>query len=237
MPRLSVWTQARTSPTSLNPRLPDIDGVDVLKRVREFYDVPVIILTARADEASCVRGLEAGADDYVTKPFSHIELLARTRAVLRRPRGSHVGDQTAAVTVGGVTVDGEEINLTPIEWSQIGYFVRNQGKVAQHHVLAEKVWGTNAIDPSVIKTAVLRLRKKLGDHAPADLICTDRGLGYSFAFATNLPRHHGACGPRPLSIALDSDTPLEFRAKTVDDATRSTTTTAGHGARAIDSHP
>jgi DNA-binding response OmpR family regulator len=174
--------------------LPDVDGVNVLKRVREFSDVPVIILTARADEASRVRGLEAGADDYVTKPFSHIELLARTRAVLRRSRGVRVGDQTAAVTVGGVMVDmnahrlivdGAEINLTPTEWSLMGYFIRNQGKVAQHQVLAEKVWGTNAIDPSVIKTAVLRLRKKLGDHAPADLIRTHRGLGYSFAFATN----------------------------------------------------
>ena len=186
------WTDAEIIRLDTGAHVADV--VDVLKRVREFSDVPVIILAARADEASRVRGLEAGADDYVTKPFSHIELLARTRAVLRRSRGSHVGDQTAAVTVGGVTVDmsahrltvgGEEINLTPTEWSLIGYFVCNQGKVAQHHVLAEKVWGTNAIDPSDIKTAVLRLRKKLRDHAPADLIRTHRGLGYSFAFATN----------------------------------------------------
>jgi DNA-binding response OmpR family regulator len=174
--------------------LPDIDGVELLKRVREFSDIPVIILTARADETSRIRGLEAGADDYVTKPFSHIELLARTRAVLRRSRGTNVGERAAAVTVGGVvvgvhahrlTVEGAEVSLTPTEWSLIGYFVCNRGKVAQHQVLAEKVWGTSAIDPSVIKTAVLRLRKKLGANAPADLIRTHRGLGYSFAFATN----------------------------------------------------
>ena len=174
--------------------LPDVDGVEVLKRVREFSDVPTIILTARSDETSRVRGLEAGADDYVTKPFSHIELLARVQAILRRTRGTAVGQHTAAISVGELVVDvgahrltvqGEEISLTPTEWSLIGYFIRNQGKIAQHQILAEKVWGSNSVDPSVIKTAVLRLRRKLGGDASSDLIRTHRGLGYSFAIAAN----------------------------------------------------
>jgi DNA-binding response OmpR family regulator len=169
--------------------LPDIDGFDVLKRVREFSDVPVIILTARGDEVSRVKGLEAGADDYVIKPFSHIELLARIRAVLRRTHMPELrsGDPTVAVgnlviDIGGHTlrVDGDDVSLTPNEWALLAYFVRNRGQVAQHQVLAEKVWGSDFVDPSVIKTAVRRLRQKLRATESNEIIRTHRGLGYSF---------------------------------------------------------
>ena len=148
--------------------LPDTDGMKVLKAVREFSDVPVIMLTARGEEMSRVRGLETGADDYMVKPFSHIELLARVRAVLRRTHMPELRGDHHEVTVGQVSIDhgghrvtvaGREVALTPIEWGLLGYFIRNRGQIAQHQVLAEKVWGTDYLDSTVIKTAIRRLRK------------------------------------------------------------------------------
>ena len=170
--------------------LPDTNGFDVLKSIRTFSDVPVIVLTARGEEVSRVKGLEIGADDYVVKPFSPLELLARVRAVLRRSHMPELRNSSGAVNVGNLSidigahrllVDGKDVALTPNEWALLGYFIRNRGQVAQHQILAEQVWGSDFVDPTVIKTAVRRLRQKLGASASNDVIKTHRGFGYSFA--------------------------------------------------------
>jgi len=171
--------------------LPDIDGFEVLKDVRTFSDVPVIIVTVRGDEVYRVKGLELGADDYITKPFSHIELLARIKAVLRRtqlPRfetGKMVLNSprlTIDFTSRVVTVDGEPIRLTPIEYNLLQYLVVNADTVLTHWALLEKVWGeeyTNA--PEYLKVYIQRLRNKLEeDSSNPKLIVSERGIGYKF---------------------------------------------------------
>lgn len=174
--------------------LPDSDGLSVLEQVRSFSDVPVIVVTARGDETSRVKGLEMGADDYVVKPFSHTELLARLRAVLRRShrpemwaQGAVVSDPHFTVDLAArrVFVDETEVELTPTEWNFLAYLVRNEGKVIPHNVLAEKVWGSEDVDPAAIKMCVRRLRVKLhDDSAVPTLIRTHRGRGYSFVRRT-----------------------------------------------------
>ena len=171
--------------------LPDIDGFEVLKDVRTFSDVPVIIVTVRGDEVYRVKGLELGADDYITKPFSHIELLARIKAVLRRtqlPRfetGKMVLNSprlTIDFTSRAVTVDGEPIRLTPIEYNLLQYLIVNADTVLTHWALLEKVWGeeyTNA--PEYLKVYIQRLRNKLEeDSSNPKLIISERGIGYKF---------------------------------------------------------
>ena len=171
--------------------LPDIDGFEVLKNVRTFSNVPVIIVTVRGDEVDRVRGLELGADDYITKPFSHIELLARIKAVLRRtqiPRfetGKMVLNSprlTIDFTSRVVTVDGEPIRLTPIEYNLLQYLIVNADTVLTHWALLEKVWGeeyTNA--PEYLKVYIQRLRNKLEeDSSNPKLIISERGIGYKF---------------------------------------------------------
>ncbi len=173
----------------LDLTLPDIDGLDLLREFRSFSDVPVLVVTARGDEVNRIRGLEAGADDYVVKPFSHTEFLARMNAVLRRTGsvrksegGGLVGDKTLSVDLSGKRVyrNGNAVELTPIEWEFVAYGVRNSGKVISHDRLAENVWGTEFIDPGAIKMCVYRLRQKLGDDSRRpQIIRSHRGMGYS----------------------------------------------------------
>lgn len=182
----------------LDLMLPDADGMEVLREVRTFSDVPVLIVTAKGDEVSRVKGLEMGADDYIVKPFAHTEFLARVRAILRRANRQDLGGEGAVITAGGLTinlaasrvfVDGADVNLTPIEWSLLSLLVRNEGRVMPHGVIAERVWGTDEVENSAIKMAVRRLRVKLNDagRIPA-LIRTYRGRGYSFARPRVPPR-------------------------------------------------
>lgn len=172
--------------------LPDMDGFEVLKDVRTFSDVPVIIVTVRGDEVDRVRGLELGADDYITKPFSHIELLARIKAVLRRTQlqrfetGRKMFSSprlTIDFTSRAVTVDGNPVRLTPIEYNLLQYLVVNADTVLTHWALLEKVWGeeyTNA--PEYLKVYIQRLRNKLEeDPSNPKLIISERGIGYKFA--------------------------------------------------------
>ena len=169
----------------------DADGHEVLREIRRFSDVPVIIVSARGDEVDRVKGLEMGSDDYIVKPFYPTELLARVRAVLRRTRMPELmGDPGVAngrglsVDLAGyrLLVDGHEVTLTPTEWKLLSYFVRNEGRVASHRLLAEKVWGAEYPDGSAIKMCVRRLRVKPGDdpHQPR-IIRSHRGIGYSFS--------------------------------------------------------
>jgi two-component system KDP operon response regulator KdpE len=141
----------------LDVGLPDIDGFEVLRRVREFSEVPVVILTARHDDVDKVRGLEMGADDYVTKPFSHIELLARVRAVLRRTEAQVTESEGPPFAAGAlridyasreVTVDGSQVKLTPIEYGLLYHLTRNENRVLTFRTLLAKVWGREYVEES-----------------------------------------------------------------------------------------
>jgi len=173
----------------LDLALPDVDGLDVLKDIRSFSDVPVLIVSARGDEVSRVRGLEIGADDYVTKPFSHTELLARINAVVRRSERSYDFDSTDVIgndkllvdfSLRRVFVQGKPVDLSATEWDFIAFAARNKGKILSPARLAEQVWGSEFVDPAAIKMCVYRLRRKLGDNPRRpSIIRTHRGMGYS----------------------------------------------------------
>jgi two-component system KDP operon response regulator KdpE len=169
--------------------LPDIDGLEVLEQVRAFSDLPIIILTARSDEMDKVRSLEMGADDYITKPFSHTELLARIRAVIRRsnhlqliPTAKPFISRRLVIDFAGhaVTVEGNPVRLTPTEYNLLEYLAVNEGNVLTHRALLEKVWGEEYVNsPDYLKVYVQRLRNKIEkDPANPEIILTQRGLGY-----------------------------------------------------------
>ena len=172
----------------LDVSMPGLDGWEVLNRIRELSDVPVLMLTARAEELEKVRGLRAGADDYVTKPFGRQELLARVDATLRRGRSAPQAQETYAddfLTVDfaqrKVTAGGVELALTPLEFRLLGAFVRNQNQVLSHDQLLELAWGDRSADRDQVKLYVGYLRRKLGtgvgDESPIETV---RGFGYRY---------------------------------------------------------
>lgn len=178
--------------TLLDVNMPRINGFELLAHIREVSDAPVLMLTARGDEMSKVKGLELGADDYLTKPFSHLELFARIKAVLRRaelPSPVSAAPQFASgdVTVNfdsrEVVVRGEPVKMTPTEYKLLYQLVRNAGRVLPFDTLLSKVWGDEYRgDMDYLKTYVSRLRKKLGDDAENPrYILTERSVGYRFA--------------------------------------------------------
>lgn len=169
--------------------LVDISGFEVLKRIRLFSSVPVLIVTVRAEEADIVRGLEAGADDYIVKPFSYMELLARVKAVLRRSEMPESytdednfvsGDLEINFATREVRRGGEVLKLTPTEHKLLYLLVRNKGRVVTHRRLMQQVWGEDYIeDTNYLRTYIRRLRDKLQDDPP-QIILTEHGLGYRF---------------------------------------------------------
>jgi len=173
--------------------LPGIDGFQVCKEVRSFSDVPIVMLSARDAEMDKVRGLEMGADDYITKPFSHMELLARVRAVMRRyqsqlPAVGEVfesGDLRIDYASRQVMVRGNPVRLTPTEYSLLFHLSRNAGRVLPHHTLLAKVWGREYTDEiDYLKVYIRRLRQKLeGDPETMGRIVSERGVGYKFVAA------------------------------------------------------
>ncbi len=174
----------------LDLALSDGYGLDVLKSIRKVSDVPVLIVSVKMDEVSRVKGLEYGADDYITKPFSHTELLARVRAVLRRAHMPELWKDQGVVHAEGITIDlaagrayvqGIEAGFSATEWKLLAYLVRNSGKVIPPQALAVNVWGLNYVESSTIKMCIRRLRQKLGDDTQAPrYIRSYRGRGYSF---------------------------------------------------------
>lgn len=171
--------------------LPDMDGIEVLEHIRQFSYVPVIILTARTQNDSIIKGLESGADDYVAKPFDPMVLLARLKSVLRRSQLTRAGYEEQRLIRGDLTIDftrhsvflrGKPVRLTSTEWGLLHYMVMNEGKVLSYKELWEKVWGTEFIeDVSALRTCVWRLRSKLGDEGVSPgLIESYRGIGYLF---------------------------------------------------------
>ena len=189
---LRVFHDLSPDVTLLDVNMPHMSGFEVLQQIREVADAPVLMLTARGDEMSKVKGLEMGADDYLVKPFSHLELFARIKAVLRRSElpapisaaPSFVsGDITVNFDSREVTVRGETIKMTPTEYKLLYQLVRNAGRVLPFEMLLSKVWGDEYRgDMDYLKTYVSRLRKKLGDDsANPHYILTERSIGYRFA--------------------------------------------------------
>jgi two-component system KDP operon response regulator KdpE len=167
--------------------LPDLDGTEVIRRVRAFSQVPVIVLSVRDRQGDKVAALDAGADDYVTKPFAMEEVLARLRAALRR--SAHGEPGPAVLTFGGlevdlgrrlVALDGERIHLTKTEYALLEALVTNPGKLLTHQWLLSRVWGPGYGQEShYLRVYVRALRRKLGDAAAAPrLILTEPGVGY-----------------------------------------------------------
>jgi two-component system, OmpR family, KDP operon response regulator KdpE len=153
--------------------LPDGDGVEVCAQLRSWSQMPILVLSAVGDEAQKVRALEAGADDYVTKPFGPQELVARLRAALRRD-GLRV-DFAAHV----VSLNGEEVHLTPTEFSLLATLVRNRGRLMTHRALLTEVWGPAwSQDTATLRTHVANLRRKIESADRERLIRTDPGVGY-----------------------------------------------------------
>jgi DNA-binding response OmpR family regulator len=173
----------------LDVQMPGLDGWSVLDRIRELSDVPVIMLTARAEELDKVRGLRAGADDYVTKPFGRQELLARVEAHLRRSRDrqeepKHYADEFLAVDFAqrAVRAGGEQVSLTPLEFRLLTAFVRHPNQVLSHNQLVELAWGgAGSAERDQVKLYVGYLRRKLGDDPRGESpIETVRGFGYKY---------------------------------------------------------
>ena len=169
--------------------LPDLDGTAVLERLRRWSSVPVIVLSARTDAA--VRALDAGADDYVTKPFGMDELLARLRAAVRRATSVPGGDATAVIETDAFTIDllakkvlrgGVEVHLTPTEWGLLELLVRNRGKLIAQKQLLREVWGAGYEENThYLRVYLAQLRRKLEPEPsrPRYLI-TEPGMGYRF---------------------------------------------------------
>jgi two-component system, OmpR family, KDP operon response regulator KdpE len=170
--------------------LPGIDGLEVIRRLRSWSQVPVIVLSVREAQADKIAALDAGADDFVTKPFAMDELLARTRAVLRRigpgTRESPVvraGDLEVDLSHRAVTRAGEPVHLTPTEYALLEQLVANPGKLLTHRFLLRKVWGDGYQDQSnYLRVYVAGLRKKLEEDPTAPVrILTEPGVGYRWA--------------------------------------------------------
>ena len=169
--------------------LPRLSGIEVCRRLRrqaETQNLPIIMLTARGEESDRVRGLDCGADDYVVKPFSPSELVARVRAVLRRLRPAF---EAETIEYGGinmdlaeyrVTRDGEAIRLAPTEFRLLRHFMENPGRVFSREQLLDAVWGREIyLEPRTVDVHVRRLRKSLNAGGKTDIIRTVRATGYA----------------------------------------------------------
>ena len=170
----------------LDVMLPDLDGIEVLRRLRTFSDVYVVLVTARAEETDKLVGLAVGADDYVTKPFSPREVVARVKAVLRRGRGAAQGERLVLdglvvdLAARVVVVDGRTVTLSALEFDLLAALAESPGRVFSRRQLLERVWGYDFYgDERVVDVHIRSLRKELGDDAAAPrLIGTVRGVGY-----------------------------------------------------------
>jgi two-component system KDP operon response regulator KdpE len=169
--------------------LPDMDGVELTRLLREWSEMPILVLSAIGEEEQKVRALEAGADDYITKPFGSRELVARLQAALRR--GGRTEDEPR-VAVGELEIDlaarvvrsgGADIHLTPIEFDLLRVLVRNRGRLMTHRALLGEVWGPEYVDDvQTLRTHIARLRAKVeADGQGARVIVTDPGVGYRFS--------------------------------------------------------
>lgn len=172
----------------LDLNLPDIDGFEVLNRIRSFSNVPIIIVTVRGKEEDQARGLEMGADDYIVKPFRPRDLIARVNAVLRRAHVPEVTEGQPSVVRGKLTLNlttnevrlGEEmIKLTPTECKLLYVLMKNAEHTLSSKKISQEVWGKEYTDTESVRTYIRRLRDKLNDNPP-EIILTEHGGGYRF---------------------------------------------------------
>jgi two-component system KDP operon response regulator KdpE len=178
----------------LDLEMPGMDGIDVIRQLREWSSIPIIVLSAHAEERDKVQALDAGADDYLTKPFGMEELLARIRAALRR---SASGDQAVPMldfgrlkldlTARVVTVDGAEVHLTPTEYDLLRVLATNAGKIMTHQMLLTRVWGPASEDSTnYLRVYINQLRRKIeSEPSRPRYIVTDPGVGYRFRPSDN----------------------------------------------------
>ena len=187
---LDVFDEETADLMILDIVMPGIDGYTVCQRVREFSQIPIIIVTAKDSDEETIEGLDAGADDYVTKPFSARELVARVRAVLRRTTlwderpepAFHSHDLIVDFARHRVTLGGQEVNLTAIEHRLLSHLVRNAGRVVTHDQILEAVWGEDYVgEHHLLRVNIGRLRQKLGDDSKEPrFIATKIGIGFMF---------------------------------------------------------
>jgi DNA-binding response OmpR family regulator len=183
----------------LDINLPDMSGFEVLERIRSFSDVPIIVLTIRDDEVDELRGLEMGADDYIVKPFSPVNLLTRVKVVLRRAGGRRAAEELPPLAIGNITINfsrrevfvgDRRVYLTPNEGKILYYLAQNGGKLVTREEIKQQVWGSEAeyIDNSGLKRYIYQLRTKLDDNTESpQIIHNERGIGYQLSVPENLP--------------------------------------------------
>ena len=189
---LRIITQQLPALALLDLGLPDLDGVEVIRQTREWSTMPIVVISARGEEASKIAALDAGADDYLTKPFGVGELLARMRVALRHAsRQASDGTVDTPLVVGDLRIDltgrtvtkaGVEVKLTKIEFDLLAALARNLGRVVTHRQLLKEVWGPHAVhEPHYVRVFMANLRKKL-ERNPSrpELLITEQGVGYRF---------------------------------------------------------
>ncbi|MGD0961677.1 MAG: phosphate regulon transcriptional regulator PhoB [Methylomonas sp.] len=174
--------------------LPGISGIELARRLKNdtgYKDLPIILLTARGEEEDKIRGLEIGADDYITKPFSPKEMVARIKAVMRRSgklsESGHlnVGDLTLDAEQHRLTISGQTLDVSPTEFRLMQFFMTNPDKVYSRTHLLDQVWGRSVyIEERTVDVHIRRLRKILAEHGREELIQTVRGFGYRFSLAS-----------------------------------------------------
>ena len=184
---LAIAAQQRHDAIILDLGLPDLSGIEILKRLREWTQTPVIILTVQDGEAEKIEALDGGADDYVAKPFKTGELLARLRAALRRANKGvkemptfHFGDVDVDLSNRRVTRSGQPVKLTVTEYALLNYFIQHAGKVLTHRQILREVWGPEHQDQTAyLRVYMVRLREKLeADPSSPVMFLTEPGVGY-----------------------------------------------------------
>lgn len=187
---VSLFYANRPDLVILDLGLPDGDGMEVIESIREIADTPIIIVSARLDEDEKIRALDAGADDYVTKPFYMGELQARIRAALRK-RENYTADKSSCFEQGDLSVNlekrqvkvaGEEIHLTPIEYRILTLLITNRGKVLTHNYILKEIWGyAEGVEAGTLRVFVATLRRKIEKNpSQPQHIVTEVGVGYRF---------------------------------------------------------
>ena len=187
-----ISTQQKLMAIILDLGLPDMDGIDIINKVREFSNIPIIVVSARDQDNEKVEALDAGADDYLTKPFSIKELLARIRVILRHSNNNEKEEMPVVYKIGDlevdqekhkVTLEGKDIHFTPMEYNVLTLLIKNSGKVLTHKYLLKEVWDTYLdSDIQSLRVFMANIRRKLEKNpAKPRYIFTEVGIGYRFA--------------------------------------------------------
>ncbi len=186
-----IATQPNLKAIILDLGLPDMDGLEIIKKVREFSDIPIVVVSARDQDSEKVEALDAGADDYLTKPFSIKELLARIRVIFRHHQNDKKEEKIVLYKIADLEVDldkhkvirnGEEVHFTPMEYNILTLLVKNSGKVLTHKYILKNVWGTYLeSDVQSLRVFMANIRRKLEiNPAKPRYVFTEVGIGYRF---------------------------------------------------------